>query len=101
LCGENRRKIELADLSLLDYPAAEGPTTCGCLVSLLQDSKMNKTARKEFIGALRHKDPLLCTQGALAQLFFWRWHVAGEAPPTFRYRSDWYRIKVLVGQDRE
>ena len=64
--GENRRKIELADLSLLDYPATEGPTTCGCLVSLLQDSKMNKTARKEFIGALWHKDPLLCTQGALA-----------------------------------
>ena len=101
LRGENRRKMELADLSLLDYPAAEGPTTCGCLVSLLQDGKMNKTARKEFMGALRHKDPLLCTQGALAQLFFWRWHVAGEAPPTFRRRSDWYRIKVLVGQDRE
>jgi Centromere DNA-binding protein complex CBF3 subunit, domain 2/Transcriptional activator of glycolytic enzymes len=101
LRGENRRKMELADLSLLDYPATEGPTTCGCLVSLLQDGKMNKTARKEFMGALRHKDPLLCTQGALAQLFFWRWHVTGEAPPTFRCRSDWYRIKVLVGQDRE
>ncbi len=101
LRGENRRKMELADLSLLDYPAAEGPTTCGCLVTLLQDGKMNKTARKEFMGALRHKDPLLCTQGALAQLFFWRWHIAGEAPPTFRRRSDWYRIKVLVGQDRE
>ena len=70
LRGENRRKMELADLSLLDYPATEGPTTCGCLVSLLQDGKMNKTARKEFMGALRHKDPLLCTQGALAQLFF-------------------------------
>jgi hypothetical protein len=101
LRGENRRKMELADLSLLDYPSAEGPTACGCLVSLLQDGKMNKTARKEFMGALRHKDPLLCTQGAVAQLFFWRWHVAGEAPPTFRRRSDWYRIKVLVGQDRE
>jgi hypothetical protein len=61
LRGENRRKIELADLSLLDYPAAEGPITCSYLVSLLQDSKMNKTARKEFMGALRYKDPLLCT----------------------------------------
>ena len=101
LRGENRRKIELADLSLLDYPPSEGPTLCGCLVSLLQDGKMNKTARKEFMGALRHKDPLFCTQGALAQLFFWRWHVVGEAPPTFRRRQDWYRIKVLVGRDRE
>jgi hypothetical protein len=35
LRGENRRKMELADLSLLDYPSSEGPTLCGCLVSLL------------------------------------------------------------------
>jgi len=101
LRGENRRKMELADLSLLDYPSAEGPTPCGCLVSLLQDGKMNKTAKKEFMGSLRHKNPLLCTQGALAQLFFWRWHVAGEPPPSFRHRQDWYRIKVLVGKNRE
>ena len=101
LRGENRRKMELADLSLLDYPATEGPTPCSCLVSLLRDGKLNKTARKEFMGALRHRDPLLCTQGALAQLLFWRWHIAGEAPPSFRRRQDWYRIKVLVGQDRE
>lgn len=101
LRGENRRKMELADLSLLDYPQSEGPTLCSCLVSLLQDGKLNKTARKEFMGALRHKDPLFCTQGALAQLFFWRWHVASEAPPSFRQRKDWYRIKVLVGRDRE
>jgi hypothetical protein len=93
--------MELADLSLLDYPPSEGPTPCGCLVSLLRDGKLNKTARKEFMGALRHKDPLFCTQGALAQLFFWRWHVAGEPPPSFRRRQDWYRIKVLVGRDRE
>lgn len=101
LRGENRRKMELADLSLLDYPPSEGPTPCGCLVSLLQDGKMNKIAKKEFMGALRHKDPLFCTQGALAQLLFWRWHIAGEAPPTFQHRKDWYRIKVLVGRDRE
>jgi len=35
------------------------------------------------MGSLRHKDPLLCTQGALAQLLFWRWHVAGEPAPPF------------------
>ncbi|KAG6996788.1 putative AC transposase [Fusarium oxysporum f. sp. conglutinans] len=37
LRGENRRKMELADLSLLDYPSSEGPTPCGCLVTLLRD----------------------------------------------------------------
>ncbi|KAM4065820.1 centromere DNA-binding protein complex CBF3 subunit [Hirsutella rhossiliensis] len=79
LRGENRRKMELADLSLLDYPPSEGPTPCGCLVSLLRDGKLNKTARKEFMGALRHKDPLFCTQGPSTALL-WRWHVAGEPP---------------------
>ena len=44
--------MELAVLSLLDYLLAEGLTLCGCLVSLLQDSKLNKTVQKEFIGAL-------------------------------------------------
>ena len=93
--------MELADLSLLDYPASEGPTQCGCLVSLLLNGKLNKTAKKEFMGALRHKDPHFCSQGALAQLLFWRWHIAGEAPPSFQRREDWYNIKVLVGQGRE
>jgi hypothetical protein len=62
--------MELANLSLLTYLLIKGPTPCSCLVSLLQDGKMNKTARKEFMGALRYKDPLFCTQGALAQLLF-------------------------------
>jgi hypothetical protein len=53
--------MELADLSLLEYPLTEGPTPCHCLVTLLQDGKINKTARKEFIGSLQYKDPLLCT----------------------------------------
>jgi hypothetical protein len=44
--------MELTDLSLLDYPIMEGLITCNCLVSLLQDSKMNKMAWKEFISAL-------------------------------------------------
>jgi len=70
LRGENRWKMELADLSLLDYPPTKGPTQYGYLVSLLQNGKMNKTARKEFMGSLRHKNPLFCTQGALVQLFF-------------------------------
>jgi hypothetical protein len=66
LRGENRRKMELTDLSMFNYLPSEGLTPCGCLVSLLQDSKINKTARKEFIDALRYKDLMLCTQGALA-----------------------------------
>uniref|UniRef100_A0A0D2YEW4 High-osmolarity-induced transcription protein 1 n=1 Tax=Fusarium oxysporum (strain Fo5176) TaxID=660025 RepID=A0A0D2YEW4_FUSOF len=49
LRGENRRKMELADLSLLDYPSSEGPTPCGCLVTLLRDGKLNKRPGKTHL----------------------------------------------------
>ncbi|KAM4067976.1 centromere DNA-binding protein complex CBF3 subunit [Hirsutella rhossiliensis] len=64
LRGENRRKMELADLSLLDYPPSEGPTPV-----------------------------VACSSLALAR--------RRRTPPSFRRRQDWYRIKVLVGRDRE
>src|SRR3954452_467624 len=38
---------------------------------------------------------------ALAQYLYWRWHMSGELAPTFQHRQDWYRIKLLVGEDRE
>ncbi|PNP73226.1 hypothetical protein FNYG_13437 [Fusarium nygamai] len=37
LQGENRRKIELTDLSLLNYLSSEGPTPYSCLITLLRD----------------------------------------------------------------
>ena len=42
---------------------------------------------------------MLCTMGALAQYLFWRWHMSGEPAPNFRRRQDWYRLKVLAGED--
>jgi hypothetical protein len=52
------------------------------------------------MGAMRHRDSLLCPQGELAQYLFWRWHISGEQPPSFQSRQDWYQIKMLVGRDR-
>jgi len=72
LRGENRRKLELPDMSLLEYPREEGPTPCFALVFLLSNGKMNKTGKTQYMGAMRHRGPLLCTQGALAQYLFWR-----------------------------
>jgi hypothetical protein len=93
--------MEFADLSLLDYPPSEGPTLVQLPCEPLARRQDEQDSKKEFMGAVRYKDPLFCMQGALAQLFFWRWHIAGEAPPSFQRRSDWYRIKVLFGRDRE
>ena len=45
---------------------------------------------------MRHKDPLLCSHGALAQYLFWRFHISGEDAPSFQRRKDWYDVKALV-----
>ncbi len=66
LRGENRRMAELADLSIIQYPPEEGPTPCFAVVLQLTAGKMNKTGRVQYMSAMRHKGPLLCTIGALA-----------------------------------
>ena len=98
LRGENRREAELADLALLSYPTSEGPTPCRAVVFTISKGKTNKSGKKQFMGALRHKNLLLCSQGAMAQYFFARWSLAGERPPDFRSRRSWYRTKLLVAR---
>jgi hypothetical protein len=98
LRGENRREGELADLALLTYPPTEGPTPCQAVVFTISKGKTNKSGKKQFMGALRHKNPLLCSQGAMAQYFFARWSLGGERPPNFRSRRSWYRTKLLVAR---
>src|SRR5436305_7121279 len=99
LRGESRRAVELADLSLVEYSKEEGPSRCFALVMLMHNGKVNQFGKQTFMGAIRHKDPMRCTMGSLAQYLFWRWHQSGEEPPDFRHRRDWYRTKMLVGAD--
>ena len=61
-------------------------------------ARSNKFGKIEYMGAMRHKDPMLCTIGAATQYLFWRWHCSGESPPSFWQRRDWYRVKVLHGE---
>src|SRR5437016_59232 len=95
--------VRLPDLSVLQYPGGddgEGPMPCFAVVYQLGAGKTLKARSKaRFMGALRHKKPLLCTMGALAQYFFHRWHIAGEMPPNFQRREDWYDIVLLAGKD--
>jgi hypothetical protein len=93
--------MELADLCLLQYNKEIGPTPCYTVIAILSNGKTNKNGRKQFIGTIRYKDPLLCTIGTLTQYFFHRWHCAGEQPPNLARRSNWYRVKVLVGRTPE
>lgn len=59
--------------------------------------KTNQEGNRVYMGAMRHRNPMLCTMGALAQYLFWRWHMSGEPAPSFQRKQDWYRLKVLVG----
>jgi hypothetical protein len=100
LRGENRRIAELADLAVLQYPLTEGPTACFAIVLQITAGKTNKSGSAEYIGAMRHKNPLLCSIGALAQYFYWRWHISSEEPPIFKNRQSWYGTKLLVGNNK-
>jgi hypothetical protein len=53
------------------------------------------------MGAIRHKDPLRCTMGSLAQMFFYRWQIGSEPAPNFQSRSSWYRTKLIVGRTKD
>ena len=71
---------------------------CFDIVMQVDRTKMNQSGKKEYKGALQHKDPLLCTMGALAQYLFWHFKLAGEPPPDFWMRKSWYKTKLLLGR---
>jgi Centromere DNA-binding protein complex CBF3 subunit, domain 2 len=93
--------VELCELSQQVWPQNEGTSECHVFILQSRRGKTNPNGEKFFTGAMRHRDPLLCTMGALAQYFFWRWHYKGEAPPQFRNYEDWYRMRVIKGGDPE
>ena len=61
---------ELADLTVIQYPPKEGPTPCFTVVLQITASKVNQTGRAQYMGAMQHKDPLLCSMRALAQYLY-------------------------------
>ncbi|KAI8849645.1 hypothetical protein BC829DRAFT_348401, partial [Chytridium lagenaria] len=59
LRGDNSRGLTFSDLHMLNLPN-QGVTTGYVLVVCISSSKTNKDGRKEFSGAMRHKDARLC-----------------------------------------
>ena len=96
--GETRRAAQLADLSLLQWPKHHGPTPCFAVVMKMSNGKTNKLGKIEYMGAMRHKDPMLCTMGAAAHNLLGGWHRLEKTLLSFRQRRDWYRVKVLRGE---
>jgi hypothetical protein len=101
LRGQLRRSAEFADMFLMEFPK-EGPQRCYCWILMIDNGKTNDTGKRQYLGAMRHKDVLLCSQGALAQYLYYRFHVAAEkAWPDFKSPALWDTIKLLRGGTKD
>jgi hypothetical protein len=92
--GGDRRSAELSDLFTFEFEG-EGPTRCFPLIFTTRASKQNQHGRLETMGALRHKDPLVCIVSALAFYLLYRWDLTDEPFPDFASRSAWYGIRLI------
>jgi hypothetical protein len=100
--GGDRRAAEISDLFTFEF-AAEGPTRCMPLIFTTRESKQNQHGRLETIGALRHKEPVICMLGGLAFYLLYRWDLTDEPFPDFSARSAWYSTRLIkrsAGGDR-
>ena len=70
------------------------PDPAWVVTSVIRNGKMNKEGRAEFLGVLRHKEPFLCAQFALALTFFIRWEIMGLQRPTFAWAQgqEWEEV---------
>jgi hypothetical protein len=111
LRGESRRLAQLPDLVTLPLPN-EGPTPCDALILIMGNGKASKHGNIEYMGALRHKDVLLCPLSALGFYFFWRWGHHSKLPaqpwrclPSFYRPDNYYDLRAFPGDikypDRE
>ena len=100
--GDQRRRAELADMFILHLPNESATQQCMCWIFVFDNGKTNSTGRKQYLGSIRHRDPLVCPIGALAFYLFTRFHYKKEAWPSLCSLKDWDRIKLLRGgSDRE
>jgi uncharacterized protein YciI len=100
--GGDRRAAEISDLFTFEF-TGEGSTRCMPLIFTTRESKQNQHGRLETIGALRHKNPLICMLSGLAFYLLYRWDLTDEPFPDFASRKAWYGIRLIkrsAGGDR-
>ena len=100
LRGQLRRSAEFADMFVMEFPN-EGTQPCHCWIFMIDNGKTNDTNKRQYMGCMRHKEVLFCSQGALAQYLFYRFHIAEHPWPDFKSPSLWDRIKLLRGGTKD
>ncbi len=106
LRGESSRMLELADSLHLELPN-EGFQDCYAFICMLHQGKMNQFGRREYCASLRAKEVEICSIGATALYFFWRFQLWGNDPiilifyvldegfPDMSTSRDWFQIKFM------
>jgi Centromere DNA-binding protein complex CBF3 subunit, domain 2 len=97
LRSESRLAAEFPDFFTIPLPD-EGPTPCFPMIMIMDNGKMNPLGRMEYGAVMRHRNPLLCTMAHTAFYLFYRWNIAGETPPCFRQRQQWYGLHLIKGE---
>jgi hypothetical protein len=92
--GGDRRSAEISGIFTFEFKG-EGPSRCFPLIFTTCARKQNQHGRLETIGALRHKNPLVCMLGGLAFYLLYRWDLTDETFPDFASRPAWYGIRLM------
>lgn len=98
LRGESRRLLEMPDLFTIPL-SNEGPTPCWPIIIIMNNRKTNQFGWLEYMGVMRHQDPLLCIISQTAFYLFFRWQIVQEPVPQFQNRQRWYDFHLLKGRD--
>lgn len=91
---ESTRNLELSDMSSL-FAEGEGSSPCTLLILTLGQGKTNKYGKYDRTAVMRHRQPELCAQSAVALYLFYRFHELGHAFPSFEASRDWFFNKLL------
>jgi hypothetical protein len=93
LRGEDVRGLQLPDMFTIQMN--EGPTPCWPMILMKSQGKTNQFGHIEYMGVMRHKEPLLCTISQVAFYLFYRWEFMQEPIPQFYQRQQWYNWHLL------
>jgi hypothetical protein len=92
---KNTRNILLSDLFFDTLEVQDGMrlVKLDCLLVYANQSKTNQTGRTDEVGAIRHRDPLICPINAIMLQLFAHFHLRG-ALGNVDFAPDWSTASV-------
>ncbi|GEQ72388.1 hypothetical protein JCM33374_g6075 [Metschnikowia sp. JCM 33374] len=105
--GDNKRKLEWADMMYVDEESGRG-TLPVLLLRLTQGKTQAVGSRPTYAGVIRHKHPESCSVNTLSFSLWYRFDFnflhapnCGDKFPNFLDKSNWYNLKALFTNSRK